>query len=104
MFFNLFKTKDNSALEATIKNDQTVVIDVRTRGEYMGGHVANSLNIPLDEIPANVAKIKKMNKTIVLCCASGNRSGQATRFLKDQGLENVHNGGSWTDVNHLKNK
>jgi phage shock protein E len=104
MFFNLFKTKDNSAMEAVIKNEQTVIIDVRTRGEFMGGHVADSLNIPLDELTENVQKIKKMNKPIVLCCASGNRSGQATRYLKEQGLENVHNGGSWTDVNHLKNK
>jgi phage shock protein E len=104
MFFNLFKTQENSALEAVIKNKETVVIDVRTSGEFMGGHVANSLNIPLDEIPANVIKIKKMGKPIVFCCASGNRSGQATRFLKEQGLDNVHNGGSWTDVNFFKNK
>jgi rhodanese-related sulfurtransferase len=104
MFFNLFKTQDNSALAAAIKNKEAVVIDVRTRGEYMGGHVADSLNIPMDEIPQNIQKIKKMGKMIVLCCASGNRSGQATQFLKQQGLTDVHNGGSWTDVNHLKNK
>jgi rhodanese-related sulfurtransferase len=104
MFFNLFKTQDNSAVAAVIKSKQAVIIDVRTRGEYMGGHVADSINIPLDEIPQNVARIKKMNKTIVLCCASGNRSGQATNYLKQQGLSDVHNGGSWTDVNYLKNK
>jgi phage shock protein E len=103
MFFNLFKTQDNSALAATVKSNQTVIIDVRTRGEYMGGHVAGSINIPLDEIPQNVQKIKKMGKAVVLCCASGNRSGQATTYLKNQGLENIHNGGSWTSVNNLKN-
>ena len=103
MFFNLFSTKDNSALGAVIKDKQTVIIDVRSRGEYMGGHVAGSLNIPLDELPANVSKIKKMNKAIVFCCASGNRSGQATRFIQQQGVENIYNGGSWTSVNNLKN-
>ena len=99
---NLFKPKDNSALIAAIKSEKAVVIDVRTKGEFMGGHVANSLNIPLNEISSNVEKIKKMNKTIILCCASGNRSGQATRILKEKGLDNIYNGGSWTNVKHLK--
>ena len=31
-------------------------------------------------------------------CASGNRSGQATRFLKEHGVD-CSNGGSWLDVN-----
>ena len=103
-FLNLFKAKDNSALIAAINNEKAVVIDVRTKGEFMGGHVADSINIPLNEISSNVEKIKKMNKTIILCCASGNRSGQATRILNEKGLENIYNGGSWTNVSHLKNK
>lgn len=103
-FVNLFKAKDNSALITAIKSEKAVVIDVRTKAEYGGGHVANSLNIPLNEISSNIEKIKKMNKTIILCCASGNRSGQATRILKEKGLENVYNGGSWSNVNHLKNQ
>ena len=101
-FFNLFKKADNTALIAALKSGQAVVIDVRTKGEFMSGHVADSLNIPLNEISANVAKIKKMDKTIVFCCASGNRSGQATRLLQAQGLDNIHNGGSWSNVNSLK--
>ena len=101
-FLNLFKPKDNFPLIAVIKSERAVVIDVRTREEYASGHVVHSINIPLNEISSNVEKIKKMNKTIILCCASGNRSGQATRILKEKGLENIHNGGSWTNVKHLK--
>jgi rhodanese-related sulfurtransferase len=33
-----------------------------------------------------------------LCCASGNRSGQAKMFLESHGLSDLHNGGGWTDV------
>jgi len=33
-----------------------------------------------------------------LCCASGNRSGQATRFLEAQGVADVFNGGGWAEV------
>jgi len=84
-----------------LKSAQTVVVDVRTPGEFMGGHVAGSINIPLNEVPARVDEFKEMGK-VVLCCASGGRSGQATMFLQQYGIECV-NGGSWLDVNYLKN-
>jgi phage shock protein E len=57
----------------------------------------------LGEIPKKVDKIKKMGKPVVLCCRSGNRSVQATQILKQKGLENIYNGGSWNNVNSLKN-
>ncbi|MBL7814791.1 MAG: rhodanese-like domain-containing protein [Saprospiraceae bacterium] len=90
-------------LANVIKTNNAVVVDVRSRGEYLGGHVVDSINIPLDEIPARWTELKQIEKPIILCCASGNRSGQATRFLLQQGMSNVHNGGSWFDVNFYKN-
>lgn len=77
---------------------KTVVIDVRTPEEYLGGHVAGSINIPLHEIPQNLEKIKKMEQPLILCCASGGRSSQATAFLRSNGVD-CSNGGSWLDVN-----
>ncbi|MFM2305746.1 MAG: hypothetical protein RLZZ367_415 [Bacteroidota bacterium] len=74
------------------------VVDVRTPGEFMGGHVAGSINIPLQEIQERLDEIKALPQPIVLCCASGNRSGQATYFLKQQGID-CSNGGSWLEVN-----
>ncbi|MFN8286657.1 MAG: rhodanese-like domain-containing protein [Chitinophagales bacterium] len=85
------------SIETLIKKGEATIIDVRSPGEFMGGHVAGSINIPLQEVPARIEEFKKM-KNIVLCCASGNRSGQATSFLKQHGVECV-NGGSWLDVN-----
>ena len=79
-------------------NNKTI-IDVRTRAEFSGGHVANSLNIPLQEIQQRLEEIKKLPQPIILCCASGNRSGQATAFLKSIGID-CENGGSWLDVNY----
>ncbi len=76
------------------------IIDVRTPSEFMGGHVAGSINIPLSDISTKLDEIKKMNQPIVLCCASGGRSGQATLFLKQNGVD-CSNGGSWLDVNSL---
>lgn len=79
------------------------IIDVRSRGEFAGGNVAGSINIPLDEIQGKVEEIKAMKQPIVMCCASGNRSGQATYFLQAQGID-CENGGSWLDVNYQLSK
>jgi phage shock protein E len=76
------------------------IIDVRTPGEFMGGNVVGSINIPLNEITSRLEEIKSMEQPIVLCCASGGRSGQATMFLKQHGIDCV-NGGSWLDVNGI---
>ncbi len=75
------------------------IVDVRTPDEFMGGHVAGSINIPLNEVPQRVAEFEAIEAPIVLCCLSGGRSGQATGFLQAQGVE-CYNGGSWMDVNH----
>jgi phage shock protein E len=86
--------------QTLLRNKQATIIDVRSPGEFSMGHVDGSINIPLQEIPERVADLKAMGRPIVLCCASGNRSGQAERFLRQQGMDNVHNGGSWADVEH----
>ena len=88
-------------IETMIKSGTATIVDVRTTVEYMGGHVAGSINIPLHELPDRLDELKQM-KNLVLCCASGNRSGQATAFLKQYGIE-CANGGSWLDVNYFCN-
>ena len=79
--------------------NQTTIIDVRTPDEFNGGHVAGSINIPMQEIEMRLSEIKKLPQPIVLCCASGSRSGHATLFLKNHGI-NCENGGSWVTVNN----
>ena len=73
------------------------IVDVRTPGEFMGGNIAGSINIPLNEVPQRIEEFKAMDKPILLCCMSGGRSGQATGFLQAQGIE-CYNGGGWMDV------
>ena len=90
-------------LEKIIKEENCTIVDVRSHEEFMGGHVANSINIPLQTIPERIAELKGLNAPLVLCCASGNRSGQAQYFLSQQGLD-CHNGGSWLDVNYYQSK
>ncbi|MFM7005699.1 MAG: rhodanese-like domain-containing protein [Flavobacteriales bacterium] len=79
------------------------IIDVRTRAEYAGGHVAGSINIPLQEITAHIEEIKAMAQPIIFCCASGVRSGQATAYFQSIGIA-CENGGGWLEVNYLVNQ
>ena len=80
-------------------NAKKTIIDVRTPEEFMGGNVNGSINIPLHEIQDRLDELKEIQGLIILCCASGGRSGQATSFLKHNGLD-CENGGSWMSVNN----
>ena len=73
------------------------IIDVRTRGEYASGHVKGSVNIPLNELSASLAKIQK-NVPLITCCASGMRSASAKSTLSSLGFKEVHNGGGWMSL------
>lgn len=80
-----------------------IIIDVRTREEFMGGHVVGSKNIPLLEILEHEDELKKMDKPIIFCCVSGARSGQAADYFKQKGID-CENGGSWLSVNFKVNQ
>lgn len=82
--------------------DKATIIDVRNPWEFDGAHVAGSINIPLHELPERIEDIKAMQKPIILCCVSGNRSGQGAMYLKQEGIDEVVNGGSWLDVNGIR--
>lgn len=71
-----------------------IIIDVRTPQEFDQGHIGEAQNIPLGNISSRAADLKSRKVPIILCCASGMRSGQATNTLKAHGIE-CYNGGSW---------
>ena len=76
---------------------------MRTPGEFMGGNVAGSINIPLQELQQRLSDVKNLTQPLVLCCASGGRSGMATQMLTQEGIE-CCNGGSWLDVNYYQSQ
>jgi rhodanese-related sulfurtransferase len=75
-----------------------VIIDVRSTGEFAGGHAKGAVNMPLDQLEGKVSKIKAYKKPIVLCCASGMRSARAKSFLAGQGITDLHDAGSWRNI------
>jgi rhodanese-related sulfurtransferase len=87
--------KQESVSEFMAKD--AVIVDVRTPGEFQGGHIKGSKNIPLNVLSDKLSEIKKWNKPVIACCASGMRSAQATSILKSNGVDAM-NGGGWSSL------
>jgi phage shock protein E len=86
---------------AELVKNGAIILDVRSKGEFAGGHIKGSVNISVDILRNNLAKLKDKNKTIITCCASGMRSASAKSILQSNGYVNVYNAGGW---NSLQNK
>lgn len=83
---------------AELVKNGAIILDVRSKGEFAGGHIKGSINISVDVLPRNLTQLKDKNNTIITCCASGMRSASAKSILKSNGYLNVHNGGSWNGL------
>ncbi len=76
---------------AAVQNrDDVILIDVREQWEYDEVHIPNITLIPMSEIANRLDEISK-DKEVILTCRSGNRSGQMTIMLQQNGFDNVHN-------------
>jgi phage shock protein E len=77
-----------------LMNEGAQILDVRSPVEFQGGHINGAVNIPLQMLRSNLAKIKK-DKPVITCCASGMRSASAKNMLEGAGYTRVYNGGGW---------
>ena len=75
-----------------------IILDVRSKGEFAGGHIKGAVNISVDTLRNNLSKLKDKNQPIITCCASGMRSASAKSILKSNGYTSVHNGGGWSSL------
>lgn len=94
-----FLFKDKTDIIKDFKERGAIILDVRTKSEYNSGAILGSKHIPLQSLESQIKTIKKFNKPIITCCASGMRSGSAANILQKHGIE-VVNGGSWTSLNN----
>lgn len=68
-----------------------MLLDVRTPGEHMMGHIKNSKLLPVSDLPRKQDALPQdKNATIVVYCQSGGRSGQAAHYLSRLGYSNVY--------------
>ena len=76
--------------EKLAKTPDATLIDVRTPGEYAGGHLENALNIDWNgsNFGKQVAELDK-TKPVYVYCLSGGRSKGAANFLKKEGFTDI---------------
>ena len=95
MFGNRFRgvkeVKPTEALQL-INHKNAFVLDVREAKEYSGGHVLNSVLIPLGTLKARLDELEKYrDRPMVVVCRSGSRSGTACAILAKHGYAQAYN-------------
>lgn len=70
------------------RNEDFVLLDVRTDLEYKSGHIKGSKHIPLDKLASRAHELD-VSGEIITYCRAGLRAAQAYRILKNAGFSNV---------------
>lgn len=106
LYFKFKKPKNMKNINGTqfaelVGQENVVILDVRTAGECQSGMIPNAINIDIMS-PQFATKIKTLDKdkTYLVYCRSGNRSGSACGAMESQGFTDCQNlvggVGSWT--------
>jgi len=66
-----------------------LLLDVRTAAEYASGHLEDSVNIELNDLPSQLAAIPT-DQPVIIYCRSGNRSSHAATSLRQAGYTQVY--------------
>lgn len=75
-----------------INREDAQILDVREASEFASGHLPEARNIPVDKLAERIGELEKFkDKPIIVCCASGMRSGKACSELKKQGFNRLYN-------------
>lgn len=75
-----------------INRQHAVVLDVRDDAEYAEGHITDAIHVPLNQIEARLAQLKKyQNKAVLVHCKAGARSAKACEILTKHEFGNVYN-------------
>ena len=80
------------------KNEEVVIVDVRTQGEYDSGHIEGAILIPNETIVNDrPEQLSDTDAIILVYCRSGNRSNTAAKKLINAGYRNVYDFGGIID-------
>lgn len=90
-------------MQELVNDPKTFLVDVRTEAEVAEVSVPGAINIPLDQVPANLDRFKAAEGSVVVFCRSGARSENAKNWLLQNGVADVHNAGGYPTVLNLKN-
>ncbi len=73
-----------------VRNNEWLLIDVRTPTEFAQYHIPGAVNIPHDKIDTHISYLKDgKHKPLIIYCRSGRRSKLAIETLKARSFDNV---------------
>ena len=79
-------------------SQEVVVVDVRTREEYDGGHIENAVLVPNESIGSEMPEaLPDKEATLLIYCRSGRRSKDAAQKLLALGYQSVYDFGGVID-------
>lgn len=78
------------AVEMMEKEDNYIILDVRTHEEFAAGHIPGAIVIPNETISTEeITRLPDKDQLIMVYCRSGNRSKQASDKLVKLGYTNI---------------
>jgi len=82
----------SSAQAVRMMNQGALVIDLRSKELYDGGHIVDSRNVPAAELESQADALKKWReKNVITYCDSGTQGASAARTLTKLGFTKVFN-------------
>ena len=72
------------------QEEKLFLLDVREPHEFQYAHIANSVLIPLNQIPNRLGELDPQQEIVVIC-HHGMRSQQAANYLVQSGFKNIAN-------------
>lgn len=92
--WRMFAGKVSPALARELVGGGALLLDVRTAGEFAGGHLPSAVNVPVQELGRRVDELGHKERAVVVYCHSGLRSATAARVLRQNGFRDVHDLGA----------
>jgi rhodanese-related sulfurtransferase len=95
---NISSLEADKMIKAHANDPSYVILDVRTPDEFKEGHIKNALNIDYrsQDFREKINKLDK-NKTYLVYCRSGHRSGESSKIMAELGFKNIYNFGGIID-------
>jgi len=87
----MIRSIEPEAAEALLQKKEAALLDVRTEEEYVSGHIAGSILLPVDEVAERAeALLPQKDRPVIVYCRSGRRSRMAAETLEQMGYETLY--------------
>ncbi|MGH3005203.1 MAG: molybdopterin-synthase adenylyltransferase MoeB [Gaiellaceae bacterium] len=90
---------DARRAQELIGSDSTAIVDVREQEEWDEGHLPGAVHVPRGHLESRIeSAVPDRSRSVVVYCASGNRSAFAAKTLEELGYDDVVSlAGGFTD-------